>query len=308
MSWTKLLEQRRYPLDAEIGIDLPCTRCGYNLRGARVVARCPECGTFVGDSLRLLAKPDEVSNALRDIGKTYLTLLALCASCLQVAAASAIPALAIYVIVAGGLGFRLFGARDLRYRVGLESHPTVGGRVRLFWVASLVEAAMLASILVLAIAMRFAPPGAPTIPDPVMHALIVAWLAVTFVNMGIVGGLGRALAGWLEYEAIRRGFGVQRALVAAGFAFGILPLAYGWFATPAGALGGSWIGASAAMSGALFLIAWGSAILATFAALLHLSEAAQRERDELEEAVKGGKREPILPFEPVPERPDIDLE
>lgn len=308
MSWTKLLEQRRYPADAEIGIDLPCTTCGYNLRGARVVSRCPECGTFVGDSLRLLAQPDAVSNALRDIGKTYLTLLALGAGCILLATTSAISMLGIYVVMAGGLGFRLFGARDLRYRVGLESHPTVGGRVRFFWVALLVEAALLASILVLAIAMRFAPPGAPTIPDAAMHAIIVTWLVVTFANMGIVGGLGRALATWLEYEAIRRAFTVQRVLVAAGFVFGIAPLAYGWFATPTGPLRQSWIGASIAMSGVLFLLTWGAAILTTFAALLHLSEAAQRERDELEHAVEGGRSEPLLPLEAVPDRPDVRME
>ena len=36
---------------ASVGQDVPCRRCGYNLRGLPLLSRCPECGTAVGVSV-----------------------------------------------------------------------------------------------------------------------------------------------------------------------------------------------------------------------------------------------------------------
>src|SRR5688500_20183649 len=38
--------------EGPIGNDLPCRKCGYNLRGLTPAMRCPECGTAVGYSLQ----------------------------------------------------------------------------------------------------------------------------------------------------------------------------------------------------------------------------------------------------------------
>src|SRR5688572_1575750 len=35
-----------------VNSDLPCHKCGYNLRGLALDGRCPECGTPVGTSAR----------------------------------------------------------------------------------------------------------------------------------------------------------------------------------------------------------------------------------------------------------------
>jgi hypothetical protein len=40
--------------------DVPCGRCGYNLRTLAVEGVCPECAALVGESLRLFARAQEV--------------------------------------------------------------------------------------------------------------------------------------------------------------------------------------------------------------------------------------------------------
>lgn len=52
------------PLPAQVTEDVPCRRCGYNLRTLLVDAKCPECGTSVADSLR--------GNLLRDADPQWL--------------------------------------------------------------------------------------------------------------------------------------------------------------------------------------------------------------------------------------------
>jgi len=37
--------------DESLTEDLPCVRCGYNLRGLKAEGNCPECGASVGKSL-----------------------------------------------------------------------------------------------------------------------------------------------------------------------------------------------------------------------------------------------------------------
>lgn len=50
---------------AELGGDLPCVRCGYNLKGLTVKGMCPECGTSVRTTL--LAVVDPMASELRAI-------------------------------------------------------------------------------------------------------------------------------------------------------------------------------------------------------------------------------------------------
>ena len=50
---------------AELAGDLPCVRCGYNLKGLTVKGMCPECGTSVRTTL--LAVVDPMASELRAI-------------------------------------------------------------------------------------------------------------------------------------------------------------------------------------------------------------------------------------------------
>jgi hypothetical protein len=52
-------------LASELGGDLPCVRCGYNLKGLSIRSVCPECGTPMGATL--LAVVDPLASELRPI-------------------------------------------------------------------------------------------------------------------------------------------------------------------------------------------------------------------------------------------------
>ena len=41
-----------YDADGRIDQDLPCLKCGYNLRGLRDDGECPDCGNDVGNAAR----------------------------------------------------------------------------------------------------------------------------------------------------------------------------------------------------------------------------------------------------------------
>ncbi|HPF41142.1 MAG TPA: hypothetical protein P5081_15625 [Phycisphaerae bacterium] len=60
-------------------IDLPCRRCGYNLRTLAEAGRCPECGSPVGLSTRgnflQFADPDWVARVARGLRIVYVMII-----------------------------------------------------------------------------------------------------------------------------------------------------------------------------------------------------------------------------------------
>lgn len=67
------------PRSQALTFDLPCPRCGYNLRGLRENARCPECGSLVADAITgdwlVLAHPRWVARIEQGAMLSRLTAL-----------------------------------------------------------------------------------------------------------------------------------------------------------------------------------------------------------------------------------------
>lgn len=62
--------RRGGPLASELGGDLPCVRCRYNLRGLSIRGVCPECATPI--KATLLAVVDPLASELRPIANPQL--------------------------------------------------------------------------------------------------------------------------------------------------------------------------------------------------------------------------------------------
>lgn len=104
-----------------VGRDATCEGCGYNLRGVRMGARCPECGLAVSKSIRRRAQdaPDareEASDAIRTASRSWLLMVPLGAFAMGGCLAGPASALAILGAIQRMLGLRAC-ARTLR---GLE--------------------------------------------------------------------------------------------------------------------------------------------------------------------------------------------
>jgi len=77
-----------------IAVDVPCRRCGYNLRGLKPDGRCPECGTDVRVSLVTLlraADPAWVRRLAHGAHRFHWCLLVVMAALLALHAMPALP-------------------------------------------------------------------------------------------------------------------------------------------------------------------------------------------------------------------------
>lgn len=281
MHWTALLERRYFPARARVVDDVPCVSCGYNLRQARAAGPCPECGRPVTDSLWALAKPDEVANALRSIGKSYLGLGALILVPFGLAGQTGLLWVAVGVVVATGI-VRAVGAAELRFRGAIDHLPVIGARVRL-----LLPLALLDVVLAVAWSATLIVAQSRTTASGWGEALagiaLSAWLVTTFTAAAVAGWMGAALAAMLGYETVARELRSQGQLIVGGAGLAIVVSVVGLICL---SLLGAQVGGMV-MSVALGLLAllWLGALLLTFTGLLHLANATEGEREALDHLV-----------------------
>ncbi len=83
-------------------VDRPCIRCGYNLRGLAIGGRCPECGELITRHAKRL-----IDDSLVLCPTSFITAFATGAWLMF--AGSAIAAITIALVVAGGLFGAFFG-------------------------------------------------------------------------------------------------------------------------------------------------------------------------------------------------------
>jgi hypothetical protein len=298
MHWTAFLAYRRFPANARVAENMACIGCGYNLRGLNVWIRCPECGSEVGNSLFLLARPEIVQRSLHTTGYTYFAPLALLLTCLTGAWWPALVAGGALFVAAV---FRLFAVGQLRYRGALARLPVVGARLNTWWIVVVVELFLALSIIALVMtASAFSTSWGAGAQPIAMWLLAAAWLA----GMGsaiAAGRFGHALVDMLEFTWTRIEFRVQNiATMLALFASG-----------------GLIVGMTFAQSTAADLVLLSVIGLITLAvaamtgiALLHAANAAQQSQETVDEVLDSERVVvgPDIPPKPHLQQPSIPLE
>jgi hypothetical protein len=125
--------------------DIPCIRCGYDLRGLRDVGLCPECGTFIAESIAQFAAQWAASQPLAQaprlwvmklaLGCTLLSLLALAAFAISAAQLAVDPEWRVAwmpVEILMVIAFWLIAAREPTSRVyGRTSDQVLRWSIRL---------------------------------------------------------------------------------------------------------------------------------------------------------------------------------
>jgi hypothetical protein len=217
MHWTDLLSRRRFPSRAIVLEDLPCAGCGYNLRTLPARGHCPECGSAVGDSLFVFARPGELASGLRTLATSFLcTAGVLLMSALFACGLWVLPVLTIPRVIA---------AASLRYSAGIENMPILSRRVRTLWPLALAEVllAICACVtLVLAIDVN-----ASRLTQQLAMMLILLALLCMMAVMAVSGMLLRTLAqilGSTRIDRLARALIILVAMAPAGAAIGWLTL------------------------------------------------------------------------------------
>ncbi len=230
MHWTAFLAYRRFPANARVVDDLACIQCGYNLRSQMVRSRCPECGLEVGNSIFLLAKPEQTARGLRAAAPTYAAPLILLLSCLNW---SYWPLLLASGVTSLACVFRLWGVSELRFKAALARLPLLGTRLHLWWLAVIVELAIACAwcvtVLVIANSITLRTGGGSAI----LRWFIIAWWCAAMLSTLLAGRFGYALVDMLGYTWTRIEFRVQQIAVLIGIAaFPLLLLGLQFVSSP----------------------------------------------------------------------------
>ena len=301
MHWTDLIARRyRFPPDAQVIADLSCGSCGYNLRGARVAGRCPECGASVVGSLTLIPRPQELADALTGAGKSCLSvLLVFFGCCLALPAGPASMLLAFAVVLVGTGIFRAVAIGMIRFRSQLHLHPGYGRLVSLLWGLIIVEL-LIAGLTIIAftLAAQLNPGPVRSLAVNLAVPIASAWLVAIGVTMLALGRLAARLAGEFGYDDVRRRF--AWLVVVAGLSPLLVALGALILVT----------GSSFPIDGAIVtagLPPLGLLGAAAFNILLLAAQIVRTERLEREDLVDTPPR-PVIPEDaPTPPPPDLPL-
>ena len=274
MHWTSYLAYRRiYHPDAEIVGDMGCAGCGYNLRGLRVVGNCPECGAAISDSLYVLVKPSLVAESLRSFAGSFVTFFILALGCVTLF--QGWPLMVTMGVLACGSLYRLWWTSVLHFRAELTNSAQLSARAQLWWYASLFEVIAWFTWLAAAIVIWNMPTRTAATEQLILY-FGGGWMAAVFLNALVAGRFGLMLAqvlgyGWMVIECrIQIGAAIT-AMVSTLFLPVVIP----------GNLPPYVVGPLAGLVG----IAYIGALVMTWMALHHASNAAENATDTMEDAL-----------------------
>ncbi|MHC4990989.1 MAG: hypothetical protein ACYTGC_08410 [Planctomycetota bacterium] len=281
MHWTAILAKRAFPTNARVVDDLPCVSCGYNLRHQRADARCPECSMPVGESLYLLRRPEITASAVHSIATSYAGLIGLpLLAGSVVLGVSGLRWIGLSLLVAAAL-FRVIAVAELRFRAALRHLPLLGERLTALWWLSVVELSLGGATLLLQFLARAVAGSNRLLFSPLLDMSAVAWVAIALLSIVVVGWVGQVLGSILGYEFIEREFRVHRWLMAIGSGFGAIYLAARFLVASGQSVQVATV--VAGFAAGLLALAWTVAMGFLLVALLHLSGGAQRATETLEE-------------------------
>ena len=178
--------------------------------------------------------------------------------------------------------------------------------MRLLWALTLAELGALALALMVLLAASIGGPGAgaQAVIRQARVPVVGLWIAAASAQMLVAGLMGGALADWLDWRRIRIELRIQQLLL---FAFGLIAI-IAWPSINLVLSGPAPAQQALFLAAVILLIPFAPAVGLTIAGLLHLSIAALRERDELEDAVSPGRTEPMHQPAEKEEQPEIKLE
>lgn len=301
MHWTALLARRSFPDDARVADDLPCFRCGYNLRGLLARTTCPECNEPIADSLYLLRRPEIVASSFNVIALSHLSVAALLTLFLG-AGGVALCVLALAIAAA----VRLVASIELRVRGGLEGLPLVGMHAQRMLVLHAVECALgLASLL----GLLFAGPTTTGTALQLLGLAAAIWPVAVIVAALQAGRTGGMLAQMIDYDFIHTELVIHRILALSAVAIALL------FAIPAVLIGGAGGASLVAAGGIVALLVYAVATGVLVVGLMHLANAAQRTTEPRDDVLRvehppqpaRGARRGSRPAGAAAALPDIEL-
>ena len=178
--------------DAHVTDDLPCLKCGYNLRSLPVTADCPECGTSVHESARLAWLSQHEPKWLRKLSRatiwigiaTTCVMVYLCMALLATVSIVSVPVGVVFVFI-GILALGAVAAFVGCWQITCQHPRTRIGRI---WVRLVARWSVVASIacFLLAILVLFLygsdGTAVPLVICSVLFLGIGTWATLTYAS------------------------------------------------------------------------------------------------------------------------------
>lgn len=291
MHWTAFLAYRRFPANAQVMDDIACIQCGYNVRGLMVAARCPECGSEVGNSIFLLAKPVIAARGLRAAGITYLAPFILLLPFLHPEYWAVMVASGV---ILAACVFRVLAVSDLRFRAALARLPVLGTRLHIWWLATFADLIIALMWLIVMLVIAYTPTLQTPAGNAVMLWTMIAWWLSAIFSASAAGRFGHAIMDMLGFVWTRLEFRVQQiAVVAAAALIPLLLVALRAIASLT----------IAAVVWGFLAVLMGFVMLATALPLMHAATAAEESAETFDDALDE-ERIVLVPEARLPRKPE----